>query len=163
WCNESQERYVLGVREADLALFESLCVRERCPFSLVGRATAERRLIVEDPRATKANATVIDLPLDVLFGKPPRMQRNAKHLAKRVDLVADIAGISLDDAIARVLRMPSVGSKSVLITIGDRTVGGLCSRDPMVGPWQVPVADCAVMLNDFEGYAGEAMSMGERT
>jgi phosphoribosylformylglycinamidine synthase len=163
WCNESQERYVLGVRDADLALFESLCVRERCPFAVVGRATAERRLIVADSHASKADATVIDLPLDVLFGKPPRMQRDAKHVAKRVDLVADIAGISLDEAIARVLRMPSVGSKSFLITIGDRTVGGLCSRDPMVGRWQVPVADCAVTLNDFEGYAGEAMAMGERT
>ncbi|HEX5124782.1 MAG TPA: phosphoribosylformylglycinamidine synthase [Rhodanobacteraceae bacterium] len=163
WCNESQERYVLGVRESDLALFESLCARERCPFAVVGRATAERRLVVDDSRAPKADAHVIDLPLDVLFGKPPRMQRNAKHVPKRVDLVADIDGISLDDAIARVLRMPSVGSKSFLITIGDRTVGGLCSRDPMVGPWQVPVADCAVTLTDFEGYAGEAMSMGERT
>jgi phosphoribosylformylglycinamidine synthase len=165
WCNESQERYVLGVGDADLALFESLCARERCPYALVGRATAERRLLVEDTRAGSeaSDRTVIDLPLDVLFGKPPRMQRDAKHVAKRFDLVADMDGISLDDAIARVLRMPAVGSKSFLITIGDRTVGGLCSRDPMVGPWQVPVADCAVTLNDFEGYAGEAMAMGERT
>ena len=163
WCNESQERYVIGVRDADLAPFEALCQRERCPFAVVGRATAERRLLVEDPGAPKADAKVIDLPLDVLFGKPPRMHRDARHATKRVDLVADVAGISLDEAIARVLRMPSVGSKSFLITIGDRTVGGLCARDPMVGPWQVPVADCAVMLNDFDGYAGEAMAMGERT
>ncbi|MET0230420.1 MAG: phosphoribosylformylglycinamidine synthase, partial [Rhodanobacteraceae bacterium] len=165
WCNESQERYVLGVRERDLALFESLCVRERCPFAVVGRATRERRLLLEDKRATSSakDATVIDLPLDVLFGKPPRMHRDAKRVTPRVELVPDCAGISLDEAISRVLRMPSVGSKSFLITIGDRTVGGLCSRDPMVGPWQVPVADAAVMLTDFDGYAGEAMAMGERT
>jgi phosphoribosylformylglycinamidine synthase len=172
WCNESQERYVLGVRPADLALFESLCKRERCPFAVVGTATAERRLVVTDSRLgslesripnPESRSSVIDLPLDVLFGKPPRMQRDARRVPPRVDLVADVAGIPLDEAISRVLRMPAVGSKSFLITIGDRTVGGLCSRDPMVGPWQVPVADCAVTLADFEGYAGEAMAMGERT
>lgn len=160
WCNESQERYVLGVRPQDVPLFEALCARERCPFAVVGHATSERRLIVNDPLLGGAP---IDLPLDVLFGKPPRMQRDARRVHARVELVPDFSGISLDEAIGRVLRMPSVGSKSFLITIGDRTVGGLCSRDPMVGPWQVPVADCAVMLTDFEGYAGEAMSMGERT
>ncbi|HEV7491063.1 MAG TPA: phosphoribosylformylglycinamidine synthase, partial [Rhodanobacteraceae bacterium] len=163
WCNESQERYVLGVRSADLATFESLCARERCPFAVVGTATVERRLVVSDPRPQSKTAAVIDLPLDVLFGKPPRMHRDAKHVKRRVDLVPDIDGISVGDAIDRVLRMPAVGSKSFLITIGDRTVGGLCSRDPMVGPWQVPVADCAVTLTDFDGYAGEAMAMGERT
>ncbi|HKE48719.1 MAG TPA: phosphoribosylformylglycinamidine synthase, partial [Rhodanobacteraceae bacterium] len=163
WCNESQERYVLGVRRADLALFESLCARERCPFAVVGTATAERRLLVEDARAGKGDAHVIDMPLDVLFGKPPRMQRDARHVKPRGGPVADIAGIDLDEAIRRVLRVPAVGSKAFLITIGDRTVGGLCSRDPMVGPWQVPVADAAVMLADFDGYAGEAMAMGERT
>jgi phosphoribosylformylglycinamidine synthase len=105
----------------------------------------------------------IDLPLDVLFGKPPRMQRDAHRLDPRIELVPDIEGISLDQAIDAVLRLPAVGSKAFLVTIGDRTVGGLCSRDPMVGPWQVPVADCAVTLNDFDGYAGEAMAMGERT
>jgi len=165
WCNESQERYVLGIRHADIALFESLCARERCPFAVVGTATGERRLILSDPRPSvdRGSATVIDLPLDVLFGKPPRMQRDAKHMQQRVDLVPDIAGIVIDEAIDRVLRVPAVGSKSFLITIGDRTVGGLCSRDPMVGPWQVPVADCAVTLTDFDGYTGEAMAMGERT
>jgi len=160
WCNESQERYVLGLRAADVPLFEALCARERCPFAVVGTATKERTLIVGD---SLLGGTPIDLPLDVLFGKPPRMQRDARHVTSRVDLVPDMSGISLDEAINRVLRLPAVGSKSFLITIGDRTVGGLCSRDPMVGPWQVPVADCAVMLNDFEGYTGEAMSMGERT
>jgi phosphoribosylformylglycinamidine synthase len=188
WCNESQERYVLGVRPGDVALFEALCARERCPFAVVGTATKERQLVLTDSRipndsplprlALRASSAVrsgilppqsdsrhfpIDLPLDVLFGKPPRMQRDARHVEQRIDLVANVSGISLDEAINRVLRMPSVGSKSFLITIGDRTVGGLCSRDPMVGPWQVPVADCAVTLIDFEGYAGEAMAMGERT
>jgi phosphoribosylformylglycinamidine synthase len=178
WCNESQERYVLGVRPADLALFQSLCERERCPFAVVGHATAERRLVVTDSRTTSTSTEaasqpsalglqpsreVIDLPLDVLFGKPPRMHRDARRAAQRVDLVADFAGIALDEAVLRVLRVPAVGSKSFLVTIGDRSVGGLCSRDPMVGPWQVPVADCAVTLSDFSGYAGEAMAMGERT
>lgn len=160
WCNESQERYVLGVHASDLAAFEAICARERCPFAVVGTATAERRLLVSDELLGGAP---IDLPLDVLFGKAPRMQRDARRARARVDLVPDIEGIELDEAIGRVLRLPSVGSKSFLVTIGDRTVGGLCSRDPMVGPWQVPVADCAVMLGDFDGYAGEAMAMGERT
>ncbi|MGH8174582.1 MAG: phosphoribosylformylglycinamidine synthase [Rhodanobacteraceae bacterium] len=165
WCNESQERYVMGVRPADVPLIEVLCARERCPFAVVGYATAERRLLVTDSLFPIPDSRhhAIDLPLDVLFGKPPRMQRDARRVHPRIDVVPDFSGIALDEAVERVLRMPSVGSKSFLITIGDRTVGGLCSRDPMVGPWQVPVADCAVMLTDFEGYAGEAMSMGERT
>ncbi|MFI4970077.1 MAG: phosphoribosylformylglycinamidine synthase, partial [Lysobacterales bacterium] len=160
WCNEAQERYVLGVRPDDLAEFESICARERCPFAVVGKATGERRLLVAD---SLLGGDAIDLPLDVLFGKPPRMQRDARHRNGRMDLVPDIGGIALDQAMMRVLRLPAVGSKSFLVTIGDRTVGGLCSRDPMVGPWQVPVADCAVTLSDFDGYAGEAMAMGERT
>src|SRR5207344_2405338 len=105
----------------------------------------------------------IDLPMDVLFGKAPRMQRHTRRKAPRIDIVPDLDGIVLEEAILRVLRLPAVGSKSFLVTIGDRTVGGLCARDPMVGPWQVPVADCAVTLSDFDGYAGEAMAMGERT
>ncbi len=165
WCNESQERYVLGVRPADLARFESLCMRERCPFAVVGHATAERRLRVSDSTFTDADPChlPIDLPLDVLFGKPPRMQRDAKRRRARMDIVPDVGSITLDRAIERVLRIPAVGSKSFLVTIGDRSVGGLCARDQMVGPWQVPVADCAVTLADFDGYAGEAMAMGERT
>jgi phosphoribosylformylglycinamidine synthase len=159
WCNESQERYVLGVRAADLPVFEAICQRERCPFAVVGFATAERRLRVSD---RELGGDPIDLPLDVLFGKPPRMQRNARRRDGRIDLVPDLGGITLDQAIGRVLRLPSVGSKAFLVTIGDRTVGGLCARDQMVGPWQVPVADCAVTLGDFSGYAGEAMAMGER-
>ena len=159
WSNESQERYVLGIDAADLAEFEAYCARERCPYAVVGEATAERVLIVHDQRR---DLTVIDLPMDVLFGKAPRMHRDAKHIKPRVDLVPDLTGISMDEALIRVLKLPTVGSKNFLITIGDRTVGGLCSRDPMVGPWQVPVADCAVTIADFDGYVGEAMAMAER-
>ena len=112
-----------------------------------------------DPRR---ELTVIDLPMDVLFGKPPRMHRDAKRIKPRIDLVPDLSGIGMDEALLRVLRLPTVGSKNFLITIGDRTVGGLNHRDPMVGPWQVPVADCAVTIADFDGYAGEAMAMAER-
>ena len=161
WCNESQERYVLGVRPGDMSAFEEICARERCPFATVGQATEEQQLIVES-RVPGAGVRVIDLPLDMLLGKPPRMQRDAERFKPRVEVVPDLSGIGLDEAVQRVLRMPGVGSKSFLVTIGDRSVGGLCSRDPMVGPWQVPVADCAVTLCDFVGYAGEAMAMAER-
>ena len=164
WCNEAQERYVLGLNEKDLPEFEAACVRERCPYAVVGTATSERRLVLSDSQNTNPESrAVIDLPMDVLFGKPPKMHRDSKRKIMRMDIVPDLDGILLEAALKRVLRLPAVGSKSFLITIGDRTVGGLCSRDPMVGPWQVPVADCAVTLNDFAGYAGEAMSMGERT
>jgi len=159
WSNESQERYVLAIGPEQLVEFEAICRRERCPYAVVGEATAERRLRVTDPRRALA---VIDLPMDVLFGKPPRMHREAKRIKPRLDLVPDLSGISMDEALLRVLRLPTVGSKSFLITIGDRTVGGLNHRDPMVGPWQVPVADCAVTIADFDGYAGEAMAMAER-
>jgi len=185
WCNESQERYVLGLRAGDVEEFSALCARERCPFAVVGEVTAEQRLVVRDDSApltqpsppTKSESgeravpesqipgpeLPIDLPMDVLFGKAPKMQRNTQRKPKRLDIVPDLDGIVLEEAIRRVLRLPAVGSKSFLVTIGDRSVGGLCTRDPMVGPWQVPVADCAVMLADFDGYAGEAMTMGERT
>ncbi len=159
WCNEAQERYVLGVRAVDLPAFTALCARERCPHAVVGEATAERQLVVSDSRS---GITAIDFALDLLFGKPPRMHRDAVRIKPRVDLVPDLSGIALDEAVQRVLRLPAVGSKSFLITIGDRSVGGLCARDPMVGPWQVPVADCAVTLLDFEGCAGEAMAIAER-
>jgi len=174
WSNESQERYVLGIAPDDLPLFEDFCRRERCPYAVVGTATAERRLRVTRAVASRAGSAgsrvpgpesreaVIDLPMDVLFGKPPRMHRDARHVKPRIDVVPDLAGIAMDEAVQRVLRLPTVGSKSFLITIGDRTVGGLNHRDPMVGPWQVPVADCAVTLADFDGYAGEAMAMAER-
>ena len=162
WCNESQERYVLGVRPSQLDAVLSICARERCPVANVGQTTGETRLRVSD-RRTGSRQSVIDMPLEMLLGKPPRMHRDATRIKPRVEVIPDLAGIALEDAIARVLRHPTVGSKSFLVTIGDRSVGGLCARDPMVGPWQVPVADCAISLIDFEGYAGEAMAIGERT
>jgi phosphoribosylformylglycinamidine synthase len=167
WCNESQERYVLGLHPSDLTRFEAICARERCPLAVIGAATAEPQLIVHDAQPSalspQPSNSVIDLSMDILFGKPPKMERDTQHKSVRLDIVPDLDGIVLEEAIQRVLRMPAVGSKSFLVTIGDRTVGGLCARDPMVGPWQVPVADCAVTLADFDGYAGEAMAMGERT
>ena len=165
WCNEAQERYVLGLRSKDAAAFAAICARERCPHAVVGTVTAERRLQLFDSLSPIADSEhfPIDLPMDVLFGKAPKMQRETQHKAQRLDIVPDLDGIALEEAIKRVLRLPAVGSKSFLITIGDRTVGGLSARDQMVGPWQVPVADCAVTLADFDGYAGEAMAMGERT
>ena len=165
WCNESQERYVLGLRPDDVEVFAAICERERCPFAVVGHATAERRLLLSDSRFPIPDSRhfPIDLPLEVLFGKPPRMQRNTRRIVEPLSVIADTENLEIGEAIDRVLRFPAVGSKSFLITIGDRSVGGLCSRDPMVGPWQVPVADCAVTLNDFSGYAGEAMAIGERT
>ncbi len=170
WSNESQERYVLAIAPEDLAGFEAMCQRERCPYAVVGDATVERQLLVTRAVASsesripnpESREIVIDLPMDVLFGKPPRMHRDATRVKPRIDLVPDLTGIGMDEALLRVLRLPTVGSKSFLITIGDRTVGGLNHRDPMVGPWQVPVADCAVTIADFDGYAGEAMAMAER-
>jgi len=171
WSNESQERYVLAIDPTSLAEFEAMCQRERCPYAVVGDATVERRLrvtcasIASDESQIpnpESREVVIDLPMDVLFGKPPRMHRDAKRKKARIDLVPDLSGVGMDEALLRVLRLPTVGSKSFLITIGDRTVGGLNHRDPMVGPWQVPVADCAVTMADFDGYVGEAMAMAER-
>ncbi len=158
WCNEAQERYVLGIRPDSLPAFAELADRERCPFAVIGLATAEQRL-----HATLGSAVVLDLPMDVLFGKAPKMQREAAmHVPARVAEFA-VESLDLNEALNRVLRFPGVGSKQFLITIGDRTVGGLCHRDQMVGPWQTPVADVAVTLADFVGYSGEACSMGERT
>ena len=159
WCNESQERYVLGIARERLPAFERDCARERCPYAVIGHATAEQRLRVHD--RAQGNLS-LDLPLDVLFGNTPRMQRDTAHRARAIAPWRG-EGVPLDALLMRVLRHPSVGSKSFLVTIGDRSVGGLCARDQMVGPWQVPVADCAVMLNDFDGYTGQAMAMGERT
>jgi len=159
WSNESQERYVLAVEPKDVEAILAMCARERCPVAVVGDATAERRLLLRDSRD---GTVAIDLPMEVLFGKPPRMHRDATRKKPRIDLVPDLSGIGMDEALRRVLQLPTVGSKNFLITIGDRTVGGLNARDPMVGPWQVPVADCAVTLSDFDGYTGEAMAMAER-
>jgi phosphoribosylformylglycinamidine synthase len=159
WCNESQERYVLAVKPENLAVFESICERERCPYAVVGTATAEQHLLVND---TLLDAKPVDLPMSVLFGKPPKMHRTvAKY--QGVTSAFNTGQIDLSDAIDRVLMHPTVSSKQFLITIGDRTVTGMISRDQMVGPWQIPVADCAVTTVAFDSYAGEAMSMGERT
>ncbi|MBB4844043.1 phosphoribosylformylglycinamidine synthase [Paucibacter oligotrophus] len=159
WCNESQERYVLAISPDSLALFQSMCERERCPFAVVGVTTEQRELVLEDgPGGQRA----VDMPMDVLLGKPPKMHREVARLARDAGKL-DLSGVGLDKVAFDVLRHPTVASKRFLISIGDRTVGGLNSRDQMVGPWQVPVADCAVTLADFKGFAGEAMSMGERT
>ena len=159
WCNEAQERYVLAIAAEGLEVFKTLCERERCPCAVIGVATNEPAVTVTDRQF--ANRPV-DLPMSVLFGKPPKMRRDVCHEA--VDhRPLDLNGISLTDAVARVLRFPAVADKSFLITIGDRTVTGLVCRDQMVGPWQVPVSDVAVTITSFDTYTGEAMAMGERT
>jgi len=160
WCNEAQERYVLGVRAERLHELLAMAATERCPLAVVGHATADTTLRVEDADGRPAP---VDLPLPMLLGKPPRMHRDTRRVASRFPRRVESHGIALDAAIDRVLRHPSVGSKSFLVTIGDRTVGGLCHRDPMVGRWQLPVADCAITLLDFDGVAGEAFAIGERT
>ncbi len=166
WCNESQERYVLAIAPESLALFKALCERERCPFAVVGVATEERQLVLVDEDGAGHQATglgaPVNMPMNVLLGKPPKMHREV-HSVKREFAPLDLSGVSLQQACLDVLAHPTVASKRFLISIGDRTVGGLTHRDQMVGPWQVPVADCAVTLADFAGFAGEAMSMGERT
>lgn len=164
WCNESQERYVLAIAAKDLDLFKGFCVRERCPFAVVGEATAERQLKLSDAKqAEGADAALpIDMPMEVLLGKPPKMHRNVQRVSQDFKEL-DVTDADLAQSIAWVLQQPTVASKAFLITIGDRTVGGLNARDQFVGPWQVPVADCAVTMMDYKGYRGEAMSMGERT
>ncbi len=159
WCNESQERYVLAIAPESLEQFKAFCERERCPFAVVGVATEERQLLVADEGAA---LQPVDMPMDVLLGKPPRMHRDVQSVARSFRPL-DLTGVDLQKAAIDVLSHPTVASKRFLITIGDRTVGGLSHRDQMVGPWQVPVADCAVTLADYRGFAGEAMSMGERT
>ncbi len=159
WCNEAQERYVLAVAPHDLERFRAICERERCPFAVVGTATAEGRLVVTDP---VFGNDPVDMELSVLLGKPPKMTRDITHEARELPPF-EISEIDLRDAVYRVLRLPAVADKTFLITIGDRTVGGLTARDQMVGPWQVPVADAAVTLLGFDTYRGEAFAMGERT
>jgi phosphoribosylformylglycinamidine synthase len=158
WSNESQERYVLAIAPESLERFKAFCERERCPFAVVGVATEERQLVLADA----GNESPVDMPMNVLLGKPPKMQRDVKTV-KRAFQPMDLTGVNLQQAVIDVLSHPTVASKRFLVTIGDRTVGGLSHRDQMVGPWQVPVADCAVTLADFKGFAGEAMSLGERT
>ena len=203
WCNESQERYVLGVPQARLAEFAAICERERCPFAAVGVATKEERLVVgygalddasllppgeggaqrrmrgdegqggsaitgsgsphPNPSPEGRGAYPIDLPMDVLFGKPPKMHRDTAHPAPPKWPALQTAALDLHEAGLRVLAHPTVAAKQFLITIGDRSVGGLTARDQLVGPWQMPVADCAITLGGYEGFVGEAMAIGERT
>ena len=159
WCNESQERYTLAVDPDLLPLFEQMCERERCPFAVVGVATDAPSLVLEDG---PGGERVIDMPMEVLLGKPPKVHRDVSRVARELPPM-NLTGLSLAQAALDVLRHPTVASKRFLVTIGDRTVGGQNHRDQMVGPWQVPVADCAVTLADYSGFRGEAMSLGERT
>jgi phosphoribosylformylglycinamidine synthase len=163
WSNESQERYVLAIAPASLDLFKSFCQRERCPFAVVGVATEERQLVLtDDLAAVEGLKHPVNMPMNVLLGKPPKMHRNVTSVQRNTTPM-NLTDVSLQESILNVLSHPTVASKRFLITIGDRTVGGLTHRDQMVGPWQVPVADCAVTLADYQGFKGEAMSMGERT
>ena len=158
WCNESQERYVIALKPDGLPMIEAACARERCPFAVVGTATAEAVLIVED---RQLGTHAVDMPMPVLLGKAPRLQRETRRVPSTFPRF-DTSKLVLKEAAERVLKLPAVASKSFLVTIGDRTVGGLTVRDQMVGPWQVPVADCAVTATAFESTTGEAMAMGER-
>ncbi len=186
WSNESQERYVMAIAPESLAQFTAFCERERCPFAVIGVATEERQLVLEDqgqespvrsagpsqsstapsggsePHEVGSVGVAVNMPMDVLLGKPPKMHRDVKTV-RRQSPAMNLTGVSLQKAVIDVLSHPTVASKRFLITIGDRAVGGLTHRDQMVGPWQVPVADVAVTLADYAGFAGEAMSMGERT
>jgi phosphoribosylformylglycinamidine synthase len=189
WCNESQERYVLAIAPESLELFKSFCERERCPFAVVGVATEDRQLVVADEPLSpqgrgsdsqpveqsqgnflpplpqgegRGEGRPVNMPMNVLLGKPPKMHRDVKSVQRQFATI-DLTGVDLEQAAIQVLASATVASKRFLITIGDRTVSGLTHRDQMVGPWQVPVADCAVTLADYQGFSGEVMAMGERT
>jgi len=159
WCNESQERYVLALKPEALESFKAMCERERCPFSVLGVATKEHQLVVEDKHF---HNNPVDVDLSIILGKPPKMTRDVQHLQRALPAI-DLSGMEFADAAERVLRLPTVANKTFLISIGDRSVGGFTARDQMVGPWQVPVADCAVTLMGYRTNLGEAFAMGERT
>ncbi len=159
WCNEAQERYVLALVPGSTPKFAELCERERCPYAVVGEITADGRLLVTDPLL---GATAVDMPIDALLGKTPRMTRDVRTVRKAPAELSTV-GSTIGESLDRLLCLPTIADKSFLITIGDRSVGGMISRDQMVGPWQVPVADVAVSLNSYDGYGGEAMAMGERS
>ncbi|QMV73140.1 phosphoribosylformylglycinamidine synthase [Comamonas piscis] len=163
WSNESQERYVMAIAPESLAQFTAFCERERCPFAVIGTATEERQLVLQDPDATADDQKLpVNMPMEVLLGKPPKMHKDVQTVVRSLPAI-DLTGVPLEKAVIDVLAHPTVASKRFLITIGDRAVGGLTHRDQMVGPWQVPVADVAVTLADFQSFKGEAMAMGERT
>jgi phosphoribosylformylglycinamidine synthase len=159
WCNESQERYVMSIEPSRLAAFAAICARERCPYAVLGELTAERVLAVRD---RELGNEPVAMPMEVLFGKPPKMTRKVTSVSRKIP-AWDHRGIELGAAVDRVLAFPAVADKSFLIHIGDRTVGGLVARDQLVGPWQVPVSDVAVTASGYLGYTGEAMALGERT
>jgi phosphoribosylformylglycinamidine synthase len=163
WCNEAQERYVLAIAPEDIHAFEAICQRERCPFAVVGTAEKRSHLTLgNDSKDAETGANAIDLPLQILFGKPPKMER--AFIRSRIETKPlDLTGVTVADAVERLLRLPTIASKSFLITIGDRSITGLVVQDQMVGPWQVPVADCAVTLRSYDSICGEAMAIGERT
>jgi phosphoribosylformylglycinamidine synthase len=159
WCNEAQERYVLIVARERAEEFAQICERENCPHAVIGQLTEEEQLVVHDDEFENR---VVDMPMGMLLGKPPKMTRDvARVAAPSTEL--DLDSIELEDAVFRVLQFPAVADKTFLIHIGDRTVGGLCVRDQFVGPWQVPVSDVAITASGYESTTGEAMSMGERT
>ncbi len=158
WCNESQERYVLAIADESLKLFSDICQRERTPFAVLGESTKEQELILSD---SLFENNPIEMPMAVLLGNPPKTSINAITQPVKLNPL-DTKSIKLNDAIARILQLPSVASKNFLITIGDRSVTGMVARDQFVGPWQVPVADCAISISDYTGYKGEIMSLGER-
>lgn len=163
WSNESQERYVMAIAPESLAQFTAFCERERCPFAVIGTATEERQLVLEDTAVESGDQKFpVDMPMEVLLGKPPKMHKDVTTVTRDLPAI-DLTGVPLEKAVIEVLAHPTVASKRFLITIGDRAVGGLTHRDQMVGPWQVPVADVAVTLADYKGFKGEAMAMGERT
>ena len=158
WCNEAQERYVLGIEASQLAQFEEICQRERCPYAVVGESVSGGDLLVEDAHFENAP---VDLPLSVLLGKAPKMSRSFSRQQLALTPL-DLSQVTLQEAVNRVLQFPAVASKQFLITIGDRSITGLVATQPMIGPWQVPVADAAVTLSGFNTNQGEAFAMGER-
>jgi len=157
WCNESQERYVLAIKKSDLNIFEKTCLKENCPFSVIGTATNEKRFVLKDKKKS-----YIDLPMNILFGEKGNQQiETTSSFIEEVGF--DYSNYKFDDCLIKVLSLPAVASKQFLITIGDRTVGGLTVQDQFIGPWQVPIADCAVTSNDFSFNSGEVMSLGEKS
>ncbi len=159
WCNEAQERYVVIIEDKQIEDFKKICNRERCPVSVIGTLTDDKKLVVND---RLFNNHIVDIPMELLFGNPPKMERVVNRVAA-INCEVNLEGIELKEAVLRVLRFPAVSDKSFLIHIGDRTVGGLSVRDQLVGPWQIAVSDVAITASSFNCKTGEAMAMGERT
>ena len=160
WCNEAQERYIVVLKPTGLAAFAAIAHRERCPYALIGVITDDGELVVSDPLLGN---NPVQMPIEALLGKPPRMLRVVRSVPPPPAVAGEFGGVNIRDALYRVLRLPAVADKTFLVTIGDRTVGGLVHRDPFVGPWQVPVADAGVTISDYRHHTGEAMAIGERT